>query len=362
MISSRDFLLLVAGESSGDRLGAILVPEILRAGLEARGSGGEAMKAAGLLPLIPFTDLPASGFWDVLRRLSRLYRHLRSLRAALHRPQCRGLVCIDYPGFNLSLMAEADRLKKPVFWVAPPQIWAWKLQRGRLFQGREVSVFFDFEQAAYERWEAYAVRVEHPLLAETRLQENSGKLWALMPGSRWPQARRNLRAYQQIGTLLEKLVPGSQAVWVAADDFVASELRILDPFTPIRLASEGEMLWSAVRAALCTPGTVSLELALRGIPASVFSRIDPLTWFVGKLRLRIPSLALPNLILRQNFMPEYIGPAWGGFPGKSEIKKMAESLAFRDPAWVRESSSRLRGLLRGPALTEVFSHFIQRIA
>lgn len=305
----KPYLLLVAGESSGDRLGECLVQACVARGLKAMGAGGARMQAAGLEPLVPFADLGVAGFWDVLPRVRCLKRHLETLRAALTHELCRGLVCIDYPGFNLRLSRLAHCSGKPVFWIAPPQLWAWKPARGKDFVGKEVCVFFPFEVEAYQKAGALPIKVRHPLLDEIPVScfAASKPCIALLPGSRWRQALRNGDAFVRMA---QQSFAGS-AVLVAPDASMAQRFRDRwgDHIT-VETAATNAPFWRGVTHAICAPGTASLELALRGIRLVVFSRIDLLTYFLGRLFLRTPYLALPNLLLARKFVPEFLVPAW----------------------------------------------------
>ena len=129
----RPYWLFCAGEDSGDVLGESLVQEILEKGFDALGAGGRRMEGAGLLPLVPFDDLPVNGFGDVLLHSHRLAKNFKILRRALQNENCHGLVAVDYPGFNLKLMQLALQMEKRVIYVEPPQIWAWKPKRVQAF-------------------------------------------------------------------------------------------------------------------------------------------------------------------------------------------------------------------------------------
>jgi len=357
-----DYWLVVAGEVSGDRLGAELVQVLLQQGFSAYGAGGSRMEAAGLQTLVPFADLGVSGIKDVVSRLFILRRHLQALRIALRDPSCRGLLCIDYPGFNLRLMREAERLQKPVYWVAPPQIWAWKPKRGKLFRRRNVAVFFPFEQVAYERHGAFVARVSHPLLQEIPVVTTkafASNCWALLPGSRMQQALRNAHSLMQIGEYLCSQEPGSTCCFVVPDQRSEQELRAHGVRIPIHLASEGEVFWQSVRGAICPPGTASLELALRDIPCVVFSRVDWVSYLLGRIFLRVPHLALPNLLWAARVIPEHVGPALPFWPRQAKRLCIASELLMQVSIYEKTRSESLRTMLAGSALPSEFAQYIQ---
>jgi lipid-A-disaccharide synthase len=356
------YLLIVAGEASGDLLGTILVAEAKKLGWCSKGSGGERMAGAGLQCIVPFSDLQVSGFLDVIPRLWRLRKYLETLRRALLHPNCMGLVCVDYPGFNLPLMQEAKRTDKPIYWVAPPQIWAWKPKRGRHFYGDEVAVFFSFEESSYQECGARPIRVQHPL-ANIQAQSSSSPkdIWALFPGSRMGQAKRNGRAYQRMGELLCRSQCGCSFVMVAPDAEVKLLFQRFLPEIEIRTTQEMEDLWPRVRGCVCPPGTASLELALRGVPTVVFTRVDWLTWVLGRIWLKPKFLALPNLLLQKAWIQEVVECAlpWG--TTEKRLQVLADHLHRLSPDESIAQAEVLRGMLTGTSLEANFIQFLRRL-
>ena len=360
-------LLLVAGEASGDRLGESLVALTLQHGLRAVGSGGERMASAGLEALVPFQALGVSGFLDVLPLILSLRRHYGVLLCALREQACVGLVCVDYPGYNIRLMAEARHLGKPVFWVAPPQTWAWKSKRGKLFADQRVTVFFPFEQAAYDRDGAVAVRIEHPLVQACpapalQVSAEAPDVWALLPGSRWPQAERNMAMFLRLGEELCRRASGTRCVLVAADAWTRDRLLARwGDRVDVCLPADRPGFWETVRGAVTTPGTGSLELGLRGIPALVTTRVDPMTYGLGRLWLKLPYLALPNLLAQDAWMRESIHVALPGFPSQAKLAVDAAWLAAQSLAVAKARALELRALLQGPSLADVYLDHLKQI-
>ena len=126
------YILVCAGEDSGDSIGESLVKAIVAdARFEAVGAGGIRMQNAGLRSLVEYETLPVSGFGDVVPRYFKLRQSFNQLKTALESPNCVGLIAIDYPGFNMKLVALAGKLRKPALYVAPPQVWAWKRKRAK---------------------------------------------------------------------------------------------------------------------------------------------------------------------------------------------------------------------------------------
>lgn len=306
------FVLCVAGEDSGDLLGVAAIQAVRQAGFRAQGSGGPHMQKAGLEPLIPYEDLAVCGLGDVLWRLPTLRRHLRTLQKALAHPDCVGLLSIDYPGFNLRLLRLARQLQKPVWALAPPQIWAWKKQRGKLFRNTDVGVFFPFEAEAYQAFGAKVHLLQHPAVerfapstASPPVNRNDLRRIYLLPGSRLPQMLRNLPLYHQVADLLASR--GFAPVFVAARASLTAAMhhKLNDCYTIVEQGSLPHAYGDA-RGVICPPGTATLEVSLAGAPLLVLTRTDLPTWILGKTFLHVPALSLPNLLVNTSFVPEHV--------------------------------------------------------
>ncbi len=306
LILDRPFWLFCAGEDSGDILGESVVREIAEKGLEAIGSGGFRMQKAGLKQVFPFDDLPVNGFADVLFHLKRLKKHFLTLSGLLRDKNCQGLVAIDYPGFNLGLMKLALELDKRVIYVEPPQIWAWKPQRVRNFltpkarSNVEIRAMFDVECNAYRKYGLPVRKIPHPF--DSFLKNSSPlpkeNVALLYPGSRMAQIRRNLKFYLKIAY---KLKERNLAVkFVASRDRTEKFLRqnMSSDFSVI-LSPENSFdrfsLLNRARIVVAGPGSAIVEAFKANVFCIAASRIDPLTYILGKIFLRTKFLTIPNI-------------------------------------------------------------------
>ncbi len=306
LILDRPFWLFCAGEDSGDILGESVVREFAGKGLEAIGSGGFRMQKAGLKQVLPFDDLPVNGFADVLFHLKKLKRHFLTLSGLLREKKCQGLVAIDYPGFNLKLMKLALKLDKRVIYVEPPQIWAWKPKRVRKFltpEARlnvEIRAMFDVECNAYRKYGLSVRKIPHPFdsflkNASPLPKENIALLY---PGSRMSQIRRNLKLYQKIAY---KLKERNLAVkFVASRDctekFLRQSLSLGFSVIPSPENSFDRFsLLNRARLVVAGPGSAIVEAFKANAFCIAASRIDPLTYILGKIFLRMEFLTIPNI-------------------------------------------------------------------
>jgi lipid-A-disaccharide synthase len=291
-----EFILIVAGEDSGDIIGE----EFLKGNINAIGTGGPLMQKAGLKVVANFEDMAVNGFFDVLKKLPKLFFIKKKLAKILRSKNCKYLICIDYPGMNLPLMKLAKKIGKPVFYIAPPQIWAWKKNRGKHFKDVNVGVFFPFEKEIYESFGAKAIQIKHPCLNNAKICEAFKDKVLFLPGSRLGQVKRNLKKYMEIAANTENAV------------FVASRKELYDFLNrklcgkfPVILKEKGTSFKGA-RAAICMPGTAVLETFIASVPTTAVAVIDPLTYIIGKIFLKTKYLTLPNIILNKNVVKEYI--------------------------------------------------------
>jgi len=294
------FILIVAGEDSGDIIGEEVVKTALKDGFKTIGTGGANMQRAGLKTVADFEDMAVNGFFDVLKKLPILFFIKRTLQKILKLENCKGLICIDYPGMNLPLMKLAKKIDKPVFYIAPPQIWAWKKNRGKHFKDISVGVFFQFEKNIYESFGAKPVLIGHPCLNNTKICEEFKDRVLFLPGSRLGQLKRNLNRYASIAKNTENAV------------FVASRKELFDFLNkklggkfPVILREHGTS-FAGAKAAFCMPGTAVLETFTAGVPTTAIAIIDPLTYLIGKLFLKTKYLTLPNIISGKEVVPEHI--------------------------------------------------------
>ena len=350
------FVLFCAGEDSGDVLGEAFVQSIVQRGVLPMGVGGRRMQNAGLVPIADFEELPVSGFLDVLPRTARLRKVYGQLKNLLCSEECKALVAVDYPGFNMKLCRIAQKMGKPVLYVAPPQIWAWKSGRAKKLRGANLAVLFEFEKSAYAKMGVDTGLLLHPFLLHENLyhtlpysesRDKSSETLLLFPGSRLSQARRNMPLFLNVarGWLQNKPEGEGRNVRliVSRDTLIQPLEKYLEKdedgaFADVSIqvapedSEERRMLYGSAAAALATPGTVTLELALSGTPLVVATKPDFLTYILGSLFLKTRVFAMPNLLMEKTVIPEFIG---------LRSKKMASRILIALEALDQASSRQL---------------------
>jgi lipid-A-disaccharide synthase len=321
---------IVAGESSGDALGAALI-EALRARvpeLTVAGVAGPAMRAAGCEALADVHQLSVMGLTEVLPHLPRLLRLRRRLVRQIAARAPDVFVGVDYQQFNLGLARRLKSLGLATVQYVSPQVWAWRQGRVRTI-GRAfdlVLCLLPFEPAFYREHAVAAKFVGHPLADQIPMQPDraaaraalsldaDATVLALLPGSRLSEVERLAVPFLRAAALLAARIPGLAVVAPMASPAVRaaferarSALGAAPPLLQV-LDGQSRTVLSAADVALIASGTATLESLLCRCPMVVAYRFGRLTALVARaLRLvRLPYFALPNLLAGEPLAPEFL--------------------------------------------------------
>ncbi len=321
MIMTAPRIFLVAGEASGDQLGAALMRALraARRDIAFTGVGGEAMAREGLASLFPLEDIAVMGLVPVLARLARLVRRIEQTARAVadQAPDC--LVIIDAPDFThrVARRVRAAQPKLPIVNYVSPTVWAWRPGRARAMRHYVdcVLALLPFEPRAHARLGGpRCVYVGHPLVE--RLDElgphphDRGRARSLLvlPGSRLAEVRRMTPIYGETLELLLRERADFEVVIPVAPSMEQALRRELQgwPMTP-RLIGQAEKFaaFRKARAALVTSGVATLELALAAVPMAVAYRVSRAESLLRFL-VNVDSIVLPNLISGENVTPEFL--------------------------------------------------------
>ena len=314
-------LAVVAGEPSGDLLGAGLIRQIaIQTGEQPElvGVGGERMQAEGLRPLFDFTELSIIGFSAVIARLPKLIARIRQTADAIiaARPDC--LLIIDSPDFSHRVARKVRQALpdlKIVNYVCPT-VWAWKPERAAAMKAYvdHVLSIFPFEPEIVEKLGGPPLTyVGHRLMEDPDLeaawqaqQARRGQAVAdrqpmclILPGSRRSEVRRLAPMFRDAATILAKRKPGMSFVLPAGahvEAIVRDELLAWD--VPCRIVTGDAAKWQAfgeADVAIAASGTVLLELALAGVPHMSSYKLDPVSRMLVNM-FTAWTAALPNMI------------------------------------------------------------------
>jgi len=316
-----DDLLVVAGEASGDLHGGRLLTELrqMAPGLRAFGLGGRELRAAGVELIADSSEISVVGITEVIRVLPRARQIFRRLLAEVDRRQTRTALLIDFPDFNLRLAKALQRRGVKVLYYISPQVWAWRRGRVRTISRliHRMLVILPFEVDFYRRHGVEAIHVGHPLIDEVpKLPqrwdqgEADGEPYtvALLPGSRDSEIRANLPPMLAAAETLQARFPCAVRLIKAAtvDERVLARI-LADSDVDLHVVREERFQAVAdSHLAICASGTATLEVGLLGTPMIMVYRVSAWTYSLGRLLVRLPHIALVNLVLERRVVPELL--------------------------------------------------------
>jgi len=335
-------VFLVAGEESGDQLGAGLMHALtnrLDSKIRFLGVGGRRMGSLGLQSLYPMQEIGLHGIATIIPKLAGLIQRQRQTARAVLSARPDVLITIDCPSFNLGVarrVRAADRSITNIHYVMP-SVWAWRPGRAKTMAAwiDHVLAILPFEPAVSQQLSGPPCSyVGHPLIERvdtlrplpgerSSLGSGGRRTLLVLPGSRRSEIQRLLEPFGETVSLVAEAL-GPLEIVLPSVPHLLDEIRAGVANWEIQpsLVEGEEEKFAAFRrahAALAASGTVTLELALAGVPMVVAYRIDPFAkWF--KLFLRAKSIVLSNLVLGENVIPEFIDR-------QSTPKRLAAALA-----------------------------------
>ncbi|MGH6681671.1 MAG: lipid-A-disaccharide synthase [Bradyrhizobium sp.] len=321
-------IFLIATEESGDRLGGALMKVIrqrLGDAVQFLGVGGRTMAAEGLGSLFPIEELSIIGLTAVLRQAAKILRLIHRTAAAAVDSSPDVLVIIDSPDFThrVARRVRARDPAIPIIDYVSPSVWAWRPGRARAMRGYvdHVLALLPFEPDAYRKLRGPPCSyVGHPLIgqlgvlrpneAEQSRRDSEPPVLLVLPGSRRSEIRHHLAIFGEALRLLrarnvafesvlptmphlEAMIREGVTRWEVQPRIVVGETGKREAF---RIA----------RAALAKSGTVTLELALSGVPMVAAYRAGRVEAFIVMRAIEVPSIILPNLVIGENVVPEYV--------------------------------------------------------
>jgi lipid-A-disaccharide synthase len=326
-------VFLVAGEESGDRLGAALIGAIKRQAPGARfsGVGGSHMAAAGVPSLFPLGELAIVGITAILESLPKILARIRETADAVIAARPDVLVIVDSPEFTHRVARRVRAIAPgiPIVDYVCPSVWAWRPGRARAMRAYvdHVLALLPFEPAAMQKLGGPPCTfVGHPLSErvanlrpnadEARRRLSEPPILLVMPGSRGGEIKRMTGTFGKTVAQVSRQVANLQVV-VPAVPRLADKVRaaVKSWPVPVRVVTapdEKDAAFRIARAALTKSGTSTLELAVAGVPMVAGYKISLLEELVGRLMVKVPSIILANLVLGEKAVPERV--QWGCTP------------------------------------------------
>ena len=319
---------MVAGEASGDLLGAHLMDALKAAhpDVEFAGIGGPRMLARGFTSQVPQERLAVRGYVEVLSRLPELLRIRRTLRDTLLAEKPDVFIGIDAPDFNLGLEKWLKQAGLRTVHYVSPSVWAWRPERVVKIgdSADQVLCLFPMEKPLYDAAGVAATFVGHPLASEidiapdqNAMREQLGlskaaPVFALLPGSRKSELEFMGGLYIDVARQLLARYPDAQflvplATRPTMDQFDQLLTRHKAWDLPIRkLFGHAQMAMIAADVVLVTSGTATLEVALTKKPMVISYKLSWLTYQLVKRKLKLPYVGLPNILAKRFVVPELL--------------------------------------------------------
>lgn len=362
-VSKAPHIFILAGESSGDRLGAALMHRLREesnGGIRISGVGGEAMMAEGLEPVFPMQDIAVMGLVEIVPHLRRIHARMNQATDAILETRPDALVTIDAQVFS-GLLAKRIKRAAPettlIHYVAPT-VWAWKPWRARKLAGYldRVLALFPFEPPYFEEKGLHCDFVGHPVVervaglpsdAGAKLRSELGiapnaKLLLVAPGSRRSEVLRLGERFRDAARLLTETYPELEIILPVAGAVVEevramaaawpTKTHTLDPRgLPFEEAERRKFAaFAAADFALAASGTVTLELAAFRVPMVVGYRMPKFNEFILRRIMTVDTGTLVNIITGEKIVPEYWQDDCSGEKLAEGIRRLIENEEARD--------------------------------
>jgi lipid-A-disaccharide synthase len=328
--------------------------------VELVGLGGSRMAQEGVELLAGLDRLAILGFGEVAKRLPDLLALRREVHRELARRSVDLVIPIDYPGFNLPLAGHAHRRGLRVLYYIAPQVWAWKAGRVRKLARwtDKVCVVLPFEPAFLEARGVGASFVGHPLL-DAPIPESSPDpdILGVFPGSREQEIERMLPVFLEAADLLAARRPGLRVMIARATDLPDRIYGACDP----NLLADAVEVARVAGAAITKSGTITLQLALSGVPMVVGYRIHPVTYRMMKRLVKADHLSLVNLVAGRTVVRELIQDDMTAEALASEAHRLLDDASYRAEVLTGLGDVRVR-LGESGAAGRVADHCVRLLA
>lgn len=318
-------VFLIAGEASGDLLGARLMAAMKESNPHVRfsGVGGQLMAAEGLISLVPIEELALHGLVEVIKHIPNVLRRINDVVEVISSDLPDVLVTIDAPGFSLRVARKVKSLGVPLVHYVAPTVWAWRPGRAKKISRYldHLLTLFDFEPSYFTKHGLKATFVGHPLTETQNLSNRNDsrvelgfsdddKVLALLPGSRKSEVRRMLPFFEEVVHQFRDEIPDLKTV-VPVVDYVKDDVVELtstweNPPLLIDQTQGKFLVFAAADAALACSGTAAMELAWAKVPTVIGYKMAWLSSLIGYMLLKVKYASMINIIADRAIQPEFL--------------------------------------------------------
>ena len=307
-------LYFIAGEASGDNLGAKLIHALKqKTPLEVYGIGGTEMAAEGLQSLFPMSDISLFGITEIIPHIPTILKRIKQTIDDIERIQPDAVITIDVPGFSFRVVEKlkARGSKIPRIHYVAPTVWAYKEHRAQWVANWYdlLLLLLPFEPPYFDKVGIKNVFVGHPLVEDKNQNIQNKKQGSLLmlPGSRRGEIKRHLPIFEEtikrLNGITEVVIPSLPYL---KNDILKATKNWLVPVSVITDKTEKQQAFQRADIALVKSGTVALELALYNVPMVVTYKINPLTAWMLRRMVKVKYVNLVNLLLNRPAIPELL--------------------------------------------------------
>ncbi len=337
---------MIAGEASGDLLGANLARELLRIrpDLSLQALGGDQMRQAGVEIIFDNRSMNIMGWWEVIKNLAVIRQAMRAIKEILSSNPPDLLILIDYPGFNLRIAKLAKQYDVKILYYVSPQIWAWKYGRIKTIRRcvDHMAVLFAFEEDIYRREQVPVTFVGHPLAALVQPSATKISIYqryhlnpehpiiALFPGSRRQEVHRLLPIMVTATKLIRSAIPHAQFVMPLASSLQVEDLQpyLNNDITIVK--NDTYNVLSVCTAAIVKSGTGTLEVALSQVPLLVIFKSNFLNYWIARAVIKVKQIGLCNIVAQKSIAKELIQNAVTPENISAETIRLIKDLSYRE--------------------------------
>ncbi len=318
-------IVIVAGEASGDAHAGRMIAALKarRPEIEVSGIGGDALRQAGTEIFTDFRELAVMGLVEVLKRYREIKAVFNQLVERLRREKPDLLILVDYPGFNLKLAKQAHKLGIPVLYYISPKVWAWRPGRVKTIRRYvdHMAVLFPFEETLYQDAGVPVSCVGHPLVDAVHSAFNAQqakqhfeidpehRVLGLFPGSRRSEVEALLPIMLQTAEKIKQRHFDLEVVLPLAPGLDMAFLQPMLKQSGLDIKVVSGDFYDVIRscdAIVAASGTVTLEIALMGVPHLIIYRVAPMSYRILKRLVKIPYVGLCNIVTHDNIITELL--------------------------------------------------------
>ncbi len=316
-------IMMIAGEVSGDYIGAALIEDLknLDDNINVFGLGGDRMKDAGMKVLYHIKRMAFLGFAEVVKHLPFIRQVQNELMTVIRKENIKFIVLIDYPGFNLNFAKKIKRAGVKVIYYISPQIWAWgggRIKKIKTLVDKMI-VVFPFEEVLYKSHKVDVELVEHPLIQRIgkykflsrqellkKFDLPDKEILLIMPGSREHEVEK---IFPEVILAAEKLAKEFDLQVVAAcstniDENMLFGLTSSNKFKVVKGFTYDLMKYA--KLGIIKSGTSTLEAGIFGLPMVIVYKTSLLTYLIGKTLVKVDNIGMANIIAGEKVVPELI--------------------------------------------------------